>query len=133
MRGIAVQLAGVVMLLSAFAHGPLGWRTLGPELARAGTPPDLIGAMTVGWWFGSAMMLACGGVTWVAGSRLRRHDRSGVVPVLIVALAWVLFGLAAMVYRSFNPFFLLFVGTGLLAGVPALGRTRVRGTGTDPT
>jgi hypothetical protein len=129
MRGLVVQFAGVVMVLSAVAHGPLGWRSLGAELARVGVPADLSGALAVGWWFGSAMMLACGGIALVAGARLRRGDRSGVVPVLIVAAAYVGFGAAAYVARDFAPFFFLFIVTGLLAGLPVLGRTSVRSGG----
>lgn len=124
MRSILVMIAGALMVLSAFAHGPLGWRALGPELAKAGVPADLLGAMAIGWWFGSAMMLASGAVALVAGTRLQRGDRSGAVPALIVATAWVGFGLAALVYRHGSPFFLLFIVTGLLAAVPLLGPAR---------
>lgn len=121
MRSTLLIVAGVVMLASAVAHGALGWPSIKAGLDAAGAGPDLAGALSVGWYWGSASMVAFGIVTAAAGFRLRRGDRSGLPAVGAIAACYVGFGAAAFVLRDLNPHFLLFVATGLLAGLPALG------------
>lgn len=121
MKSILVLAAGALMVLSSFAHGILGWPPLQSELRRAAAGEDLLGALAVGWYFGSVAMLTFGGIVLVSGLRLKRGDRSGVAPVRFIAVCYLLFGLAAFFSRNLNPHFLLFVFTGLLAGIPVLG------------
>ena len=126
MRSVLVLIAGVVMLLSSLAHGLVGWPMMRGLLRDGGAGEDLIGALAVGWYFGSVAMVAFGSIAIVAALRLRRGDRSGVAPGRLIALCYVLFGLAAFLSRGFNPHFLLFVATGLLAGLPLSGGAAVR-------
>lgn len=109
------------MAVSSIAHAGLGWPTMARALREAGLEADLTGALAAGWFFGSVAMLGFGGIVLHAGVRMRRGDPSGIPAVRIIAAAYVLFGAGAFVLRGFNPHFLLFVGTGLLAGVPLLG------------
>lgn len=121
MRAVLVLAAGALMLLSSVAHGALGWPAMRAELERAGAGDDLTGALSAGWYFGTAAMAAFGVIVVICGLRLRRADRSGTPVVLAVAACYLVFGLWAFLLHDFNPHFLLFVATGLLAGIPALG------------
>jgi len=120
MRAILVMLAGGFMALSSIAHAALGWPAMRSALQEAAAPADLIGSLAAGWLFGSVAMAAFGVVTLICGARLRRDDRSGVAIILVIAAGYLLFGLAAFITHDFNTHFLLFVATGLLAGLPAL-------------
>lgn len=121
MRSAIVQLAGVLMLLSALAHGLMGWPVMSAELAQTGASPDLVAGLGAGWLWGSVAMAVFGIITLGAGARLRQGNRSGVPALLAIGLGYVAFGAWAFVVRGYEPFFLLFVVTGLLAGVPGLG------------
>lgn len=121
MRFGSLIAAGLLMLLSAAAHGMLGWPAMSQGLAQAGAPPDLAGGLAVGWYWGTLAMLAFGLIVLAAALRLRRGDPSLNAPVLVIAVSYVFFGLAAFVARDNEPFFFLFVATGLLAGLPVAG------------
>ena len=127
MKAFFVLLAGVLMMLSALAHGGLGWPSMRTALESAGAGDDLVGALAAGWYFGSVAMAVFGAIVFTSGLRLRRGDSSGVLPVRLIATGYVLFGLAAFAARHFIPHFLLFVLTGLLAGIPVL-RTPPQGS-----
>ncbi len=122
MKSFLVLLAGALMILSSAAHAFLGWPPLRGELRTAGVAENLIGALAVGWYFGSASMLAFGAIVFRSGLLLRKGDRSGVAPVRMIAACYVVFGLATFLSRNFNPHFLVFVINGLLAGAPLLGK-----------
>jgi len=120
MKSFLVLLAGALMVISSAAHAFLGWPPLRGELRTAGLAGNLIGALAVGWYFGSVSMLAFGAITLRSGRLLRKGDRSGVAPVRMIAASYLIFGLAAFLSRNFNPHFLVFIFTGLLAGIPVL-------------
>ena len=124
MKSILVLSAGALMVLSSAAHAFLGWPPLRGDLKSAGVAESLMGALAVGWYFGSVAMLAFGAITLRSGLLLRRGDRSGVTPVRIIAACYVVFGVITFVSRNFNPHFLVFIVTGLLAGIPVLGKDR---------
>jgi len=128
MRALLVMVAGAVMLLSAGAHAGLGWPVMKSALRDAGAPADLTGALAAGWLFGSVAMAVFGIITLMCGARLKRADRSGVAVIMVIAAGYLLFGLAAFITHDFNPHFLLFVVTGLLAGLPVLGTGKAPGT-----
>jgi hypothetical protein len=75
------------------------------------------------------LIMLAGVVTLICGARLRRNDRSGAAIILVIAAGYLFFGLAAFITHDFNPHFLLFVATGLLAGLPALSPGRAPGAG----
>lgn len=110
--------AGVLMLLSAGAHGMIGWPAMSEGLKQVHAPADLAGGLAAGWHWGSVAMLAFGLIVLAAALRLRRGDTSLNGPVMVIAACYILFGLAAYVARDHEPFFFLFVATGLLAGLP---------------
>lgn len=123
MRTVVIAVAGALMLLSSIAHTALGWPAMAEALRAAGAPADLAGALSVGWYFGGATMVASGLIVLTSALRLRRRDLSGILPVRIVGATWLLFGVAALVARDLNPHFLLFVVLGGLAVAPTLGLT----------
>jgi hypothetical protein len=118
MRSVVLMIAGTLMVLSAAAHGMLGWPAMRQALLQTGAGADLVGALGAGWHFGTASMAAFGAIVIVSASRLRRGDPSGAVFVKAVAACYVIFGTATFVVRGYNPHFLLFVLTGVLAWLP---------------
>ena len=124
MKTIPILLAGALMVLSSAAHAFLGWPPLRGDLKSAGVAEDLVGALAVGWYFGSVAMLTLGAITLRSGLMLRGGDHSGVTPVRIIAACYLAFGFVTFVSRNFNPHFLVFIVTGLLAGIPVSGKDR---------
>ena len=108
------------MLLSSIEHACVGWPSVREALqAAGGNPAELIGGLAAGWSFGTASMATFGAIVLSAGARLRRGDSAAIGSVRWIAACYLVFGLAAFVLRDFAPHFLLFVGTGVLAGIPA--------------
>jgi hypothetical protein len=124
MRSALVLIAGVLMILSAAAHGAAGWPFMRGELTRLHAAPDLIDGIAAGWNFGTAAMIAFGVITVAGALRLRRQDPSGVAAVRVIAACYVVYGLAFFLLTQLTPFFLMFVATGVLAGAPVLRPAR---------
>lgn len=118
MRSVVLMVAGMLMVLSSAAHGMLGWPAMRQALLQAGAGADLVGALAAGWHFGTASMAAFGVIVITAAARLRRGDLSGAIFVKAVAACYVIFGAATFVARAYNPHFLLFVVTGVVAWLP---------------
>ena len=116
------------MIVSAFAHGLIGWPAVRAELARVQVPADLVGVVAAGWLFGSAAMAGFGIVVIVAAVRLRGGDCSGVFALRAIGACYFVFGLIAFVAQGYEWFFLNFVAAGLLAGAPVIGRDVTRPT-----
>lgn len=117
-RASILMSGGVVLLLSAVAHA-FGWSQLRLELAKAGVAAEIAGALAAGWYFGSVAMLAFGLIVVNQARRLLRGDAVSLWPSLVIGASYLAFGTVAFVARDFNPFFLLFIVTGLLVGAPA--------------
>lgn len=100
---------GVILVLSAVAHAFLGWPAMAAALAEVGAGADLVGALAVGWYFGSTAMLVFGLI--VLRIALRAGERCAV---RFIAFGYLVFGVAAFLVRDLNPHFLLFIGTGLV-------------------
>ena len=105
----AVLLVGLLLLLSCFAHGILGWSMVRTALVDARTPIDLIDTLAIGWRFGSAAMAAFGVIVLVAWSGMRPPRAAwGISPGLVIATTYILFGLGALVASRFDTHFLIF-------------------------
>src|SRR5687768_14107289 len=100
-------------MLSAGAHGALGWPGLATALHQVNAPPDLVTGLAIGWYFGTATMVAFGLIVLVAGRRLWQGDKTAAAYVWPIAAVYLFFGLGALVATAFNPFFMLFVVTGV--------------------
>ncbi len=120
-RRIVGMVVGVLIVLSAVAHSAMGGPMLRKELAAAQVPDDLLRGALVGWHFGGAAMLAFGAIVLHTFVR-RRGDAASLVPARIIALAYLIFGALAFVASDFDPFFLVFIGPGLLLALIAFPR-----------
>ena len=109
--------AGILLLASAAAHAFLGWPAMASALGNIGASAALVGALAVGWYFGSVAMLVFALI--VLQIAIRNAD---ACPVRFVALGYLVFGLAAWLARDFNPHFLLFVGIGVLLALFAFSK-----------
>jgi hypothetical protein len=106
--------AGGFMVASAFTHGFGGWPNLRGAMERAGVEAAHVGSLRVGWWFGSAAMVALGVIVIAQSLSALRGGPVSRPTVAVVALMYIAFGAWAFVVRDMNPFFLMFIATGLL-------------------
>lgn len=111
---ILLWLGGICMALSALPHALLGWPSLAAGLVQSQVPPALIAGLAVGWYFGSVGMASMGIIVclhaWLEGRGRRPHPAA----LWVIGAGYLAFGLAAFVWRDFNPHFLSFVLLGLL-------------------
>jgi hypothetical protein len=120
-RAIVGIVGGAMFVASAAAHSLLGWKGLGAELAAAGTPPDLLQSVRIGWHFGGACMLAFGVIALTLFVRWLRGGREPGWPVLLIGAAHFLFGAWAFAVTG-NPFFTVFLVPGALLVAATAGR-----------
>jgi hypothetical protein len=116
-------LAGILLLLSSAAHSILGWKGISRQLAAAGTPPDLLLGLKVGWQFGGLAMLVLGAiVVWLFAGRLRGQALS-TLPALVIGAGYVAFGAWTLLTIDLSPFFfIVFLVPGILLVLAAAGR-----------
>jgi len=116
--------AGTVLCLSSLAHAFLGWPPLRAALAKASVDPGLVEALEAGWYFGSISMAVFGIMHFLAVRHAMKGQQVFSGAAGTIAVGYLVFGSAAYFLRHQNPHFLLFVGTGLLAGLFACFRVR---------
>jgi len=113
-RNIVGLVAALFVVISAGAHGALGWPAMMAELAKTNVPPDLTRGLRIGWLFGSACMIIFGAVLIrLFVRRLRGHAES-TGPAQMVGGGYLLFGLWALFTADFDPFYAVFIVPGLL-------------------
>lgn len=111
--------AGVILILSAFAHTFLGWKTIAGELAKTNAPADLVLGLEVAWKFGGPLMLALGIIAiHMSLNRLRGKAVSTFAPGLM-AIMYTLFGVWALTVSG-EPFFFIFVVPGILLAIASI-------------
>jgi hypothetical protein len=113
-RAVAGFLAAVMILLSSFAHSILGWPAMRARLAETTAPADLVLGLGVGWVFGGVCMLAFGAIVLWAFMRVSKGSTVTLVPLRIIGVAYLLFGLGALWVSGGNPFYAVFVVPALL-------------------
>ena len=111
---------GILVILSSFAHAFLGWPAMHDVLQTTNTNSDLIGAMSVGWHFGSVAMFTFGCIILFTAVEVWQEKNVQRGYIFIISLAYLLFGSVVFVVRNYNTHFLLFVITGVLTGLFAL-------------
>jgi hypothetical protein len=113
-RNVLGLVAAAFILLSAGAHGALGWQAMMVEIAKTNAPADLVRGLRIGWLFGSACMVIFGVLLLrLFIRRLRGHPEPGV-HARIVGGGYLLFGVWALVTSQFDPFYAVFIVPGLL-------------------
>jgi len=118
--------AGVVLLSSGPAHAFLGWPPMRAALTAANVDGRVVGALAIGWYFGSVAMLVFGVQMINAAVQVGRGNLSASAATKAIAVAYVVFGAVAFLARDLNPQFLFFIVTGVLAGVFAFWRPATR-------
>lgn len=113
-RNIIGLIASGFLLLSAAAHGALGWPAMMVEITKTSAPPDLVRGLRIGWLFGSACMVIFGVLlVRLFVRRLRGHPEPAV-HARIVGGGYLLFGVWALVTSQFDPFYAVFIVPGLV-------------------
>jgi hypothetical protein len=83
-------------------------------------PADIREAIWIRWYFVSGSMLVFGGLIIGAWFAARRDRRDKLMVPIVIALFYMIFGVAAYGYQH-NPFWLVFHVQGALLLVPTLG------------
>jgi hypothetical protein len=108
-----VAVASALIFLSSFAHGLLGWPEL-QALLEGQVDPNVIGALGIGWHFGSVSMATFGILGLVSFAQMRKGRVGARWTPLLIGVAYTLFGTVAFLYRGFRPHFVFFIVLGLL-------------------
>jgi hypothetical protein len=112
--------AAVILILSSGAHSFMGWPGLRTELAAANAPDALVDGLAMGWHFAGMTMLVLGIlVLWLLVAA-RSGAPSIRVPLLVIGVAYVLFGIKCAMLVGLDPFPLIFLVPGVLLSVAAL-------------
>jgi hypothetical protein len=119
-RRVGEYLVGVtssLIFLSSFAHGLLGWPELEAAL-RGRVDPAVLGALGVGWHFGSISMATFGLLGLLSFAQMRKGRAEARWTPALIGAAYTIFGVAALLYRGPRPHFAFFIVLGifLLAG-----------------
>ena len=121
-RNILGLLGGVVLMLSALAHSVMGWQALSAELAKAQAPEDLVLGLQIGWHFGGMAMVAFGLIAISVFRRALRGESPSMIPIFVMSIAYLLFGVYALFVSKFDPFAFIFIVPAALLGAAATGR-----------
>ena len=114
-------LAGAFLLLSSFAHSVLGGRAMSEQMTAAGVPKDLSLGLQMGWYWGGVAMIVFGVTTiWTFGGIWRGQPRP-LLPVRLIAAAYLAFGLVAFSTSGEGFFLAVFGIPGVLLLVAAVG------------
>ncbi len=116
-RAILGLIAGALLILSSGAHSFLGWKGVNAELSSAGVPQDLVSGLKIGWHYGGVVMLALGMIVVVLFRKRLRGENVSTLPAVVIAIAYLAFGIWALVITGFNPFFFMFIIPGVLLAV----------------
>lgn len=113
-RLFAGAAAALILLLSSAAHSILGWPAMRARLADTTAPADLVLGLGVGWVFGGVCMLAFSAIaSWTCVSAWR-GSTVALIPLRIIGVVYLLFGLGALWVSGGEPFYAVFVVPALL-------------------
>jgi hypothetical protein len=115
-------IAGVVILVTSAVHSLIGWPQLRRALTAADTPADLIVALSIGWHFAGLAMLVFGAMAILLFADALRGRPVSLRPVVLIAIAYLVFGTWSLTVSSLDPSFLAFFVSGILLLVGAWSR-----------
>jgi hypothetical protein len=115
-------IAGVMILATSAAHSLLGWPRLRHALTEADTPADLIVVLSIGWHFAGLAMLVFGALAILLFADALKGRPVSLRPVLLIGIAYLVFGTWSLTVSSLDPFFLAFLVPGILLLVGSSGR-----------
>lgn len=112
-------LAGAVLILSSAAHSLLGWKQMQKGLAAANAPANLVQGLEAGWLFGGVAILTFGCIALAVFANAFRGRPVSLLPTAIIALAYLAFGVWALVTTG-DPFFYIFIVPGAMLGLASI-------------
>jgi hypothetical protein len=112
-------LAGAILVLSSAAHSVLGWKKMQTALAATNAPPELVQGLRVGWLFGGVAILTFGCVALAVFANVLRGRTVSLLPTAIIAVAYLAFGIWALV-TSGDPFFYIFIVPGAMLAIASI-------------
>jgi hypothetical protein len=115
-------IAGVVILATSVAHSLIGWPQLRRALSEADTPADLIVGLSIGWHFAGLARLVFGALAILLCADALRGRPVSFRPLVLIAIAYLVFGTWSLTVSSLDPFFLAFLVPGILLLVAAWSR-----------
>jgi hypothetical protein len=115
-------IAGVIMVGTSAAHSLVGWPQLRRALTDADTPADLIVGLSIGWHFAGLAMLVFGALSILLFAEALRLRAVSLRPVVLIAIAYVVFGTWSLTVSSLDPYFAAFLVPGILLLVGASSR-----------
>jgi hypothetical protein len=121
-RIVAGLTAGAFLVLSSATHSLLGWKVQRAGLEAVHAPADLVMGLGLGWSFAGLAMLTFGAIVVLLLAQAFRGRLVTLRPVLIIGLAYTLYGIWALTASGLDPFFLIFLVPGLLLLVAAWGQ-----------
>jgi len=113
-RPVLGLVAAVLLVLSSGAHSFLGWKQLGSQLAATNAPTELVLGLKIGWMFGGVVMLTLGFIVFAIFLARFRGRNVPVFPAILISIAYLVFGVWALVVSNFDLFFLVFIIPGVL-------------------
>jgi len=117
-RSVVLLIAGALLVMSSLAHACRSWPPLRAALVQAQVDAGSLRAVAVAWFFSSAAILTFAAIVIATAWAIWRGRATSPLPVLLVAAAYLLFGIATLFYEGQSRHFLFFV---VLAGLMAAG------------
>jgi hypothetical protein len=113
-------LGGLLLTLSAIAHST-GWAAQFAEAVGAvALAPELVDGLQIGWYFGSFCMAGFGLIATAQAWRGLRGRPVDRVTTGVIGATLIVFGIWAMFFGGYNPFFFLFIVLGVLIGATSV-------------
>jgi hypothetical protein len=114
-----VGVASGLIFLGAFAHAWPGWWALRGALGP-GTDPAILGAVGIGWHFGSVSMATFGLLGLLSAAQMRKGQAGARWTPALIGTAYVLFGIGALLSIGPSLHFVVFIVLGCLLAAGAL-------------
>jgi len=119
-KSILGLIAGVILILSAFAHSVLGWKAMSERLAQTNAPADLVTGLRVGWIFGGPVMIVFGILSIVTFLKRFRGERASTLAPVLISIAYLGFSAWAVGVTGGDPFFIVFVVPAVLLAIASI-------------
>jgi hypothetical protein len=104
---------GIIIGLGAFGHG-YSVVKVHEAIDQFPIAPPIYQTLFVVWYFVSGTMLAFGAmIVWIS-FRLKTGDASSLFVAYVIGAFYIVFGVCALIYRSGDPFWALFIVLGVL-------------------
>jgi len=113
-RFVVGIVAALLIMANGVLHTTVGWKSMRDHLAATNAPADLITGLTLGWIFGGVAMFGFGSIAIASLVARRANVAASRGPLVIIALVYILFGIGALIFSGFDPFFLVFIVPGLM-------------------